>query len=58
VRSALETLPWVEKWTIDPDRASRTVKFGITDKSKFSEAAVRAALPARYANGMKVLEGP
>ena len=36
MRDALATLPWVETGTIDADRATRTVRFGINDQSQFS----------------------
>jgi hypothetical protein len=44
VRSALGTLPWVEKATIQTDVKTREVRFGLTDKSAFSEDALKTAL--------------
>jgi hypothetical protein len=58
VRGALATLPWVEKGTIDADRASRIARFGVTDKRQFNMEAVRRALPARYRSGLELLSGP
>jgi hypothetical protein len=58
VRSALASLPWVEPKTITADRATKNVHFGVNDKSKFSEAAVKRALPARYRTGLTVVSAP
>lgn len=58
MRGALATLPWVEKGTIDADRSTRTVRFGVTDKRQFNLEAVRRALPARYRSGLELLSGP
>jgi hypothetical protein len=58
VRDALRTLPWVEQETIEPDRSSRTVKFGINDASKFNVEELSETLGPRYGRGMEVLQGP
>jgi len=34
------------------------VEFGISSKSKYSEDALRAALPSRYREGLEVVESP
>jgi hypothetical protein len=44
VRKALGTLPWVEKASIQTDVDEREVRFGITDKSRFSAEEVQKAL--------------
>jgi hypothetical protein len=56
VSDALATLPWVEQGSIDADRSSRTVKFGINDESQFDLEALRKTLGSRYGNGLNVLE--
>jgi hypothetical protein len=58
VRSALATLPWVEKRTIAADRATRTARFGINDKSQFSLEKIKEALGPRYSRGLELVEGP
>jgi hypothetical protein len=58
VREALATLPWVEQGSIEPDRSSRTVKFGINDASKFDVGELSEVLGPRYRRGMEVLQGP
>jgi len=47
VRSALGTLPWVEKATIVTDVKTREVLFNLTDKTAFNEDEVRKALKAQ-----------
>jgi hypothetical protein len=47
VRKALATLPWVEEGSIQTDVKTREVRFNLTDKSKWSEAEVKAALKAK-----------
>jgi hypothetical protein len=44
VRNALGTLPWVEKGSIQTEVDSREVRFNLSDKTAFDEAAVRQAL--------------
>jgi hypothetical protein len=44
VRRALGTLPWVEQKSIQTDVKLREVRFALTDRPKFDEAAVKAAL--------------
>jgi hypothetical protein len=58
VRDALATLPWVEQRTIAADRGSRTVTFGINDRSKFSLDKIKQALAPRYRKGLALVEGP
>jgi hypothetical protein len=58
VRDALATLPWVEQRTIDADRGTHTVTFGVNDRSKFSMDKIKQALAPRYRRGLAIVEGP
>jgi hypothetical protein len=58
VSDALATLPWVEQGSIKADRGSRTVVFGINDKSQFNLDEIGEALGSRYRKGMEVVKGP
>ena len=58
MRNALATLPWVEQRTIEPDRSTKRVRFGINDKSKFNEEELKQALSGKYRKGLTVVSGP
>ena len=58
MRKALATLPWVEYSTIDADKDTHKVRFGINDRKPYSEEALTEALPKRFRKGVKVLQGP
>jgi len=58
VRKALATLPWVEYRTIEADKDTHKVTFGINDRKSYSEEALTAALPKRFRTGLKVRQGP
>jgi hypothetical protein len=58
VQAALKTLPWVEKDTIRVNVSAHEVKFGVTDKSKFDEKAVKDALAKEGFAEVKVRSGP
>jgi hypothetical protein len=53
VSDALATLPWVEQGSIKADRGSRTVVFGINDKSQFNMDKIGEALGSRYGKGIE-----
>ena len=55
---ALATLPWVESGTIEANRSTRMVEFGINSKSSYSEDSLRNVLPSRYRKDMEVVEAP
>jgi hypothetical protein len=59
VRSALETLPWVEKGTVAPDVGKQQVTFAVNDKSKFDLDEVKKVIEKtpRFHVGA-VLSGP
>lgn len=44
VRDALATLPWVEAKSIHADRATRQVKFTVTDRDQYQFDTVAATL--------------
>ena len=50
---ALASLPWVEQGSIKADRSSRTVVFGINDKSLFNMDEIVEALGSRYGKGLE-----
>ena len=58
MRNALTSLPWVEDATIHADRSTKTVRFGINDKSQFSMSKIRSVLGSRYSKGLELVEGP
>jgi hypothetical protein len=58
VRDALATLPWVEQKTIQADRASKTVKFGVNDKKAFNLNEIEETLSSKYRKGLRIIEGP
>jgi hypothetical protein len=58
VSKSLATLPWVEQGSIKADRASRSVKFVINDKSRFNMKEIEKSLSPRYRKDLKALSGP
>jgi hypothetical protein len=61
VRSAIATLPWVEKDTIKTDADKMQVKFTVKDAKLFDHDAVIAALKdkgSKYSDGATKLSGP
>jgi hypothetical protein len=58
VSESLATLPWVEKGSIEADRASRSVKFTIKDKSRFNLDEIQESLSPRYRKDLTVVSGP
>jgi hypothetical protein len=56
VRNALASLPWVEQKTIEPNRDTHLVKFGINDRSAFNEEEMANVLGPRYRKDMTVKE--
>jgi hypothetical protein len=59
VRSALSTLPWVEKGTIKADVRRQQVRFAVKDEESFDLAEAKEAIEGRtnYKVG-KVVSGP
>jgi hypothetical protein len=58
VRRALATLPWVEQGSIQTDVDRREVRFDLTDKKAFDEAAVRQALKDQRFPAVTVTTAP
>lgn len=54
MRRALATLPWVEARTIQPDKYTLHVRFGINDRAAFDEAEIRSVLGSHYGRTMVV----
>ncbi len=54
MRRALATLPWVETRTIQPDKHTLHVRFGINDRAAFDEAEIRSVLGSHYGRTMVV----
>jgi len=46
VRRALETLPWVEKGTVEPDVRHQQVTFAVKDRKDFDLGEVKRVIHA------------
>lgn len=58
MRSALETLPWVAKGSVQADVSRQRVRFAITDKDEFDIEAIRRVLDEQGFRVGKVIAGP
>ena len=56
--AALATLPWVEAQTIHADRTARQVRFAVTDRAAFDEAAAVEVVRRAGYRGVRRLLGP
>jgi hypothetical protein len=58
-QQALETLPWVEKDSVEVDIKNRRVTFAVVDLKRFDAGEVRRALERRgFSVGMVTCEPP
>lgn len=55
---AVASLPWVEPQSIRAVRASRQVKFTLTDRAKFDDPAVTDAIRRAGYDRARLLVGP
>ena len=58
MRRALTHVTWIEQSSIEADRSTTQVKFGVNDKKQFSLEALRDALPSKYQKGLAIVQGP
>jgi hypothetical protein len=58
VRTALGSLPWVDKDSIDTDVTTKLVAFNTTDTSRYSEQDLRQALRDEGYPVVHVKRGP
>jgi division protein CdvB (Snf7/Vps24/ESCRT-III family) len=57
VRDALESLPWVEKGSVQADVSTHLASFVVTDKEKFDQKAVAKVLEEAGYDLDKVVSG-
>jgi hypothetical protein len=58
VRSALETLPWVAKGSVEADIQSQQVRFAVNDKKAFDLEQLKRVIEAKRYRVGQVLSGP
>jgi hypothetical protein len=58
VRTALETLPWVEQNSLESDVPSRTETFAVKDKSQFNLEQLKKALQQQNYIRVELNSGP